>query len=67
MVDMLITDGARSKLFIAMVGWVGAGKEMVGKYAGQGQRVGRCRRFSRVRGDTPITPDKTAVQVRSSG
>ena len=29
--------------------------------------VGRCRSIFRVRGDAPMTPDHTAVQVRRSG
>ena len=29
--------------------------------------VGRCRNTSGVRGDTLMTPDNTAIQVRSSG
>ena len=54
-----------------MVGWVEKGVEVVdGMHAGQSQRelshVDRSRSISRVRGDALMTPDRTAVQVRSS-
>ena len=57
---------------MAVVGLVRAEMEVVDSmHAGQSladcSYVGRCRRTSRVRGDTPITPDHTAIQVRSSG
>ena len=46
--DQLITVGALVQLFVATVGWVGAGMEVVvGKQVGQCQmgwsHVGRCR------------------------
>ena len=55
-----------------MVCWVEVGMEVVdGKHARQSQGVirmkGGCRGISRVRGDTPMTPNHTAVQVRSAG
>ena len=54
---------------MAMVGWMGTGMELVlGRHAGQSQVVG-C-----MSGDTGafqecvgITPDRTTIQVRSSG
>ena len=52
------------------LGWVGM-EVVVGKHVGQSQgrlsHVGRCRSTSRVRGDTLMTPDHSAFQVRSSG
>ena len=55
-----------------MVGWAGTGMEVVdGMHAGQSQggwsHVCRCRSISRVRGDTLMIQDNTAVKVRSSG
>ena len=42
---------------------MGAGMELVfGKYAGQ-----RCQSTFRVRGDKLMIPDRTTIQVRSSG
>ena len=57
---------------MAMVGWVGAGMEAVdsmnaGQCQGGWSHVERCRSTSSVRGDTLMTPDHTAVQVRRSG
>ena len=57
---------------MAMVSWMGAGMELVlGKHAGQSQVVGR---MSEDAGALPecvwntlITPDRTTIQVRSSG
>ena len=37
------------------------------KANGGSSYVGRCRSTSRVRGDTLMTPDHTAVQMRSYG
>ena len=56
---------------MTMLGRVGKGMEVVdGVHEGQSQggwlHVGRCQSTSRVRGDTLMTPDHTAVQVRSS-
>ena len=66
----LYVEGGRvsHQLVMAMVGWVEAAVDVVdGMYAGQSQggwsHFGRCRRVSRVRGDTLMTPDSTAVQV----
>ena len=53
---------------IAMVGWVGARMEMVcnrDKDRRGWYHVGRCLSTSRVRGDTMMTPDHTALQVHS--
>ena len=57
---------------MAMVGWMGAGMELVlGKHAGQSQVVGRmsgdARAFPECVGNTLIKPDRTTIQVRSSG
>ena len=57
---------------MVMVGWVGAGIEVVDSlHAGHSQvgwsHVVRCRGISRVPGDTQMTPDHIAVQVCSSG
>ena len=57
---------------MAMVGWMGAGMELVlGKHAGQSQVVGRMSgdagAFPECVGNTLITPDRTTIQVRSSG
>ena len=47
---------------MAMVGWMGAGMELVlGKHAGQ------CQSTFRVRGDRLMIPDHTTIQVHSSG
>ena len=59
-------------LVMAMVGWVGAGMEVVvGRHAGQSwggwSHVGRCRSPFRVCDDTLMIPNHTAVQVRSFG
>ena len=56
---------------MAMLGWDGADKEVTGSmHAGQSHEdwshVGRCRSIHRVRGDTLVTHDHTAVQVRIS-
>ena len=63
--DELVTVGACVWLVTAMVGWVGAGMEVVdGMHAGQsrwgGSLVGRCRSTSRARGGTPMKSDHTA-------
>ena len=57
---------------IAMVGWMAAGMELVlGKNAGQSQVVGHMSgdagAFPECVGNTLITPDRTTIQVRSSG
>ena len=57
---------------MAMVGGMGAGMELVhGKHAGQSQVVGRMSgdagAFPECVGHTLITPDRTTIQVRSSG
>ena len=57
---------------MAMVGWFGAGMELVlGKHAGQSQVVGRMSgdagAFPECVGNTLITPDRTTIQVCSSG
>ena len=54
---------------MAMVGWMGAGMELVfGKHAGQSMsHVERCQSTFRVRGDRLMIPDHTTIQVRSSG
>ena len=57
---------------MAMVGWMGAGMELVlGKHAGQSQVVcrmsGGAVAFPECVGNTLITPDRTTIQVRSSG
>ena len=57
---------------MAMVGWMGTGMELVfGKHAGQSHVVGRMSgdvgAFPECVGNTLITPDRTTVQVRSSG
>ena len=57
---------------MAMVGWMGAGMELVfGKHAEQSQVVGRMSglagAFSDCVGNTLITPDRTTIQVRCSG
>ena len=57
---------------MAMVGGMGAGMELVlGKHAGQRQVVGRMSgdagAFLECVGNTLITPDRTTIQVRSSG
>ena len=54
---------------MAMVGWMGAGMELVfGKNVGQSQVAGRMSgdagAFQECMG---ITPDSTTIQVRSSG
>ena len=53
-------------------GLVGAGMDVVdGMCSGQSpegwSHVGRCRSMSRVRGDTLMTPDHTAIHERGSG
>ena len=49
---------------MAMVGWMGAGMELVfGKHA----HVERCQSTFRVRGDKLMIPDHTTIQVRSTG
>ena len=57
---------------MAMVGWMGAGMELVfGRHAGQSQVV--CRKsgdavaFPECVGNTLMTSDRTTIQVRSSG
>ena len=57
---------------MAMVGWMGAGMELVlGKHVGQSQVVGRMSgdagAFPECVGNTLITPDRTIIHVRSSG
>ena len=57
---------------MAMVGWMGAGIELVvGMDAGQSLVVGRIKgdsgAFPECVGNTLITPDRTTIQVRSSG
>ena len=57
---------------MAMVGWIGAGMELVlGKHAGQSQVVGRISgdagAFLECVGNTLMTPDCTTIQVCSSG
>ena len=57
---------------MSMVGWMGAGMESVlGRHAGQSQVVGRMSvdagAFPECAGNTLITPDRTTIQVRSSG
>ena len=48
---------------MAMVGWMGAGMELVfGKHA----HVERCQSTFRVRGDKLMIPDHTTIQARSS-
>ena len=56
---------------MAMVGWMGAGMELVlGKHT-QSQVIGRMSGdagvFPECVGNTLITPDRTTIQVRSSG
>ena len=57
---------------MAMVGGMGAGMELVlGRHEGQSQMVGRMSgddgEFPECVGNTLITPDRTTMQVRSSG
>ena len=57
---------------MAMVGWVGAGMELLlGKHAGQSQVVGRVSgdagAFPECVGNTLITPDHIAIKMRNSG
>ena len=57
---------------MAMVGWMGAGMELVlGKHAGHSQVVGcmsgDAGACPECEGNTLITPDRTTIQVRSSG
>ena len=57
---------------MATVGWMGAVMELVfGKHVGQSQVVGRMSgdagAFPEYVGNTLITPDRTTIQVRSSG
>ena len=57
---------------MAMVGGMGVGMELVlGRHAGQSQMVGRMSgyagAFQEYVGNTLITPDRTTIQVRSSG
>ena len=57
---------------MAMVGWMGAGMELVlVKHAGQSKVVGRMSGdagpFPECVGNTLITPDRITIQVRSSG
>ena len=56
-------------IVMAMVGWMGAGMELVlGKHAGRSQVVGRMSgAFSECVGNTLITPDRTTIQVHCSG
>ena len=54
---------------MAMVGWMGAGMELVfGKHAGQSQVVGRMSgdagSFPECVGNTLMSPDRTTIQVR---
>ena len=68
--DDLVTVGAYLSLVMATVGRVGAGMEVVdGSQAGQSwgwSHVGRCRSISSERGDTVMTRDHTAIQLRGS-
>ena len=51
---------------MAMVGWMGAGMELVfGMHAGQSKE--KCHSTFRVRGDRLMIPDHTTIQVSSSG
>ena len=57
---------------MAMVGWMGAGMELaLGRHAGQSQggwsQSGDTGAFPECVGNTLITPDRTTIQVRSSG
>ena len=57
---------------MAMVGWMGAGMKLVfGRHAGQSLVVGRMSgdagAFPECVGNALITPDRTTIQVRSSG
>ena len=55
---------------MAMVGWMGAGMELVlGEHAGHGhgRMSGDAGAFPECVGNTLITPDRTTIQVRSSG
>ena len=57
---------------MAMVGWMGTGMELVlGKHAGQSQVVGSMSvdagAFPECVENTLIIPDRTTIQVRSSG
>ena len=57
---------------MAVVGWMGAWMEvLVVKQAGQSQRDGRMSgdagAFPQCEVNTLITPDRTTIQVRSSG
>ena len=57
---------------MAMVGWMGAGMKLVlGRHAEQSQVVcrmsGDAGAFAECVGNTLITPDRTTIQVRSSG
>ena len=59
-------------IVMAMVGWMGAGMELVlGKHAGQSHLVGRMSGdagvFPECVGNILITPNRTTIQVRSSG
>ena len=59
-------------LVIAVGGWKGSGMEMaVCRHAGQGQGIGGMAgdagEFSECDVYTLITPDRTSIQVRSSG
>ena len=67
----LVTVGV-CVVVMAMVGWMGVGMELVlGKHVGQSQVVGRMSgdagAFPECVGNTLITPDRTTIQVRSSG
>ena len=55
-----------------MASWMGAGMVVVDdmvrdKASGGWSHVGRCRSIPRVRGDTLMTPDRTALQLLCSG
>ena len=53
---------------MAMVGGMGAWMELVlGKHAGQSQVVGRMSGDAGAFPECVITPDRTTIQVRSSG
>ena len=57
---------------MAVVGWMGAGMEVVvGRHAGQIQGVGRMSgdagSFPECEVNTLITPNRSTIQVRSSG
>ena len=57
---------------VVVMGWMGAGMELVlGRHAGHSHVVGRMSgdagAFPECVGNTLITPDRTTINVRSSG